>query len=188
MVKKADRLPVDGWDFKNFETILADLIISLREKASLSQRQLAKRLSVSAGYVGQVETSRTYPNREMALKISKALGDEDLEIVKQAELEEFRAISLDSFLEALSAVIKDVFFLMDDSERSKTFVRIERRIAMFGEDRARLADNVRRFMIGDLGIDEEPSNGLRPLRHYICPITPEIDSWHPKKPGGDEMA
>ena len=76
---------------------------------------------------------------------------------------------------------------MTDEEKATTIDRIEKRIRYFDEDPRELAKNLALLVTGKLKSDAEPSNGLRPLRHYICPITPEIDTWSLSKLGGDEM-
>ncbi len=174
---QALRLPPKDWQFANFEQTFGILLRDMRKGQKLTQRELAQKAEVSGGYIAQLEMSNTYPSIEMAEKLGEILQDVEGILVQQAELERYRSISFESFFDSIGSLLKDTYFLMNDDERQQTFARIEQRINAFQEPRAYLADNFRRVWLGKLGLDEEPKNGLRPLRHYIAPWSEDIEDW-----------
>lgn len=57
--------------------------------------------------------------------------------------------------------------------------RVNHRIRLFGEDQRLLATNFLAFLAGELHLDQVPTNGLRPLRHYVIEYSPEIgEPWN----------
>jgi len=66
---------------------------------------------------------------------------------------------------------------MDNSEREITFVRFEKRISLFDENKLKLADNFKDLLLGKLDLNTQPKNGLRPLSHYWKKWSDEIEKW-----------
>ena len=60
-----------------------DLVKSLRERSRLSQRDFAKSLKVSSGYVGQWEMGISQPAEEMIEKLCVEFEITDVEYVKR---------------------------------------------------------------------------------------------------------
>lgn len=60
-----------------------DLVKSLREQSRLSQRDFAKKLKVSSGYVGQWEMGVSQPADEMLDKLCSEFQIKDVEYVKR---------------------------------------------------------------------------------------------------------
>ena len=61
----------------------SDLVKNLREQSRLSQRDFAKKLKVSSGYVGQWEMGISQPADEMLEKLCAEFKIEDVEYVKR---------------------------------------------------------------------------------------------------------
>ena len=51
---------------------------------AVTQRDLAKKLGVSAGYVAHLEKGRTMPGREILKALAKGLGVPETEVLKEA--------------------------------------------------------------------------------------------------------
>jgi len=77
----------------------------------------------------------------------------------------------------ISNILEAAVIQMSPVEQIETVSRVGNRIKLFREDSDELAYNVALFLTGKLELDELPKNGLRPLRHYICPITQDIEEW-----------
>ena len=60
-----------------------DLVRNLREQSGLSQRDFAKKLGVSSGYVGQWEMGISQPADDMLLKLCTDFQIEDVEHVRR---------------------------------------------------------------------------------------------------------
>lgn len=77
----------------------------------------------------------------------------------------------------IASILEIAVLMMTSDEQKETVCRIGKRIQLFAEDSEQLGNNIALFLTGNLKLDEEPKNGLRPLRHYICPITQDIEDW-----------
>ena len=69
-------------DVRLFHTF-SGFVKGIREQSTLSQRNFAKRLGVSSGYVGQWEMGISQPADEMIEKICAEFGIEDVEYIKR---------------------------------------------------------------------------------------------------------
>ena len=69
-------------DVRLFHTF-PDFVKSLREQSRLSQRDFAKKLKVSSGYVGQWEMGISQPADEMLEKLCAEFKIEDVDYVKR---------------------------------------------------------------------------------------------------------
>ncbi len=67
-------------DVRHFQRF-SDLVKAVRKQHNLSQRELAKTLRVSAGYVGQWELRLSQPSAEVTMKLCKAFEIDDSEHV-----------------------------------------------------------------------------------------------------------
>ena len=73
---------IRSMDVRLFNTF-PDFVKSLREKSRLSQRDFAKKLRVSSGYVGQWEMGISQPADEMLEKLCVEFKIEDVDYVKR---------------------------------------------------------------------------------------------------------
>ena len=69
-------------DVRLFHTF-SDFVKGIREQSKLSQRNFAKKLGVSSGYVGQWEMGVSQPADEMIEKICGEFGIDDAEYIKR---------------------------------------------------------------------------------------------------------
>jgi transcriptional regulator with XRE-family HTH domain len=69
-------------DVRLFEHF-ADLIRALRREHRMSQRELARALSVSPGYIGQWELHLSQPSPEVTLEICRIFAIDDVEYVQR---------------------------------------------------------------------------------------------------------
>lgn len=67
-------------DVKQFERF-ADVIKAVRRERRLSQREMARELKVSAGYVGQWELGLSKPSADVVKRICKTFGISEEEYV-----------------------------------------------------------------------------------------------------------
>ena len=67
-------------DVKQFERF-ADVIKAVRRERRLSQREMARELKVSAGYVGQWELGLSKPSADVVRRICKTFGISEEEYV-----------------------------------------------------------------------------------------------------------
>ena len=70
---------MDVRHFKHF----ADLVKALRRQNKLSQRALAKTLSVSPGYIGQWELKLSQPSSDVTFKLCRLFGIDAVEFVQR---------------------------------------------------------------------------------------------------------
>lgn len=61
----------------------SDLVRAIRKSHRLSQRAMAKALDVSPGYVGQWELQLSQPSTDMAAKLCKVFGIQDVQYVQR---------------------------------------------------------------------------------------------------------
>jgi transcriptional regulator with XRE-family HTH domain len=61
----------------------SDLVRAIRRQYGLSQRALAKMLQVSPGYIGQWELRLSQPSADVAFKLCRVFGIEDVEYVQR---------------------------------------------------------------------------------------------------------
>ena len=54
-------------------------------------------------------------------------------------------------------------------------------IALFDEEPIATAEKFKRFLLGGLGLSEDPGGGARPISHYIQPWGKEIEEWTPSE-------
>ena len=67
---------------RDFDTFSA-LIKALRRERELSQRELARTLDLSAGYIGQWESGHSQPSEQMADRISATFDLDDPDYVRR---------------------------------------------------------------------------------------------------------
>ena len=58
-----------------------------RQKAGLTQEQMAERMGVSVGFFGMMEVGRRWPNIDMLFRIAEALGVRPGELIDALEEE-----------------------------------------------------------------------------------------------------
>ena len=69
-------------DVRHFDRF-ADLIRALRREHRLSQRELARALSVSPGYIGQWELHLSQPSADVTLELCRVFAIDDVEYVQR---------------------------------------------------------------------------------------------------------
>lgn len=69
--------------------LVGELVKKRRERASLSQPELADRASIGRAYLSQVETLKVLPSEEYLTKVAKALGDDPGLYVRTLRREKF---------------------------------------------------------------------------------------------------
>src|SRR5262249_49417297 len=71
---------VGAMDVRQYERF-ADMIRAVRKQNGLSQREMARALNVSAGYVGQWELGLSKPSADVVKRICKTFGVDEVEYV-----------------------------------------------------------------------------------------------------------
>jgi len=155
-----------------------EVIREYREEIKMTQAQLAEKIGISAGYLAKIELDYTLPSSdELIGKLAEALGLDVATMLKEVHKQRvYRGRSVVSMKNIIS-ILQLLPSIMDESTIDRTIKRVDRRIGEFDENKKMLAENVARFLTGDLQLNQKPDNGLRPLSHYIADWGTEIEEW-----------
>ena len=163
-----------------FKKSYGSYLRNARLAKGLTQRELAKYLAVSTTQVTKWELGNSYPNSEELFdRVDEILGAKmkDRKYHDSERLHSPRTYVWNSF-QNLFILFSNTASIMSSKQLKTTFLRFNRRIGEFDEDKKLLAKNVAMFLSGDLSLDAMPENGLRPLRHYTAPWSPKIEDWY----------
>ena len=177
--KKPDRTQMwipDRW--KRF----GDVIRERRLKLGISQRQLGSDSGNSHGYVARMETGQVGPpSKEKVIAIALALGLSPDKLLLLSLMEPTDIKIETRRFRNVFVLIQRILALMDPREIADTIGLLEKRIALFDEEPIATAEKFKRFLLGGLGLSEDPGGGARPISHYIQPWGKEIEEWTPSE-------
>lgn len=155
-------------------TPLAEALIEARHERRMSQRDVAYAAGVPSGSYFRIESDGFVPGSEMLCKLASVLDIHDQKLQVLARLSKGKADMLSQY-KNLREVFNEALYQMTTEERRDTLELIDKRIGLWQEDPKELAHNLKEFLLGRVGLEEEPENGLRPLIHYVSPWSQEID-------------
>lgn len=123
-------------DVRLFHTF-SDFVKGIREQSLNSQRNFAKKLGVSSGYVGQWEMGVSQPADEMIEKICAEFGIDDVEYIKRL-----------AFAQRSPQWLREsIVHYRRAGEGPQTLTDVERKVLeqvrrLEGKERERLADRI----------------------------------------------
>jgi len=165
---------------ETFTLKLSSTLKKIRKENRLTIRDLASVSGISPGYLSQLENGKVPPpSREIIERLEKAFGLLPGILLEIASDEPVRPTELVEIYPAIASVLCFVRALMDEKELASTLNLVEKRIHLFQEDKVMLAENVKKYILGELDLNEYPGNKTRPLSHYIQPWGKEIEEWIP---------
>lgn len=150
-----------------------------RKELGLSQRDLSKKIAnFSAGYIARIESGYSQPPAEKKiLQLANVLSLSSKRLLYLASLEPKSPTKIIKDFPNTLALFQRVIALMSEEEKTTTVFAFEKRLGLLAEDPIVLANNFKRFLIGELSVDDYPGEGSRPICHYLKPWNKEIEEW-----------
>jgi|GEM_PF-6644978 len=174
--------PIFGFGYESAAN-LAELTTERRHELSLTQQELADRIPLSVGYIGRIEAGHSTPRKpEVLAALAKALELDYGLLHDIVKVETATASKLSKKYSRTFNLIAKTFALMSEEQARKTILMFEYKLGLFNEPELALAKNFIRFLTGELALEEDPGNGMRPLKHYFIPFDdPTPFKWTPKQ-------
>ena len=143
----------------------------------MSQRGLAHISGVAAGYIARIEADGAIPGAEKIERLAKALDIplEEIRSLIERSRQSLRTIK-QKYPEAIY-LFEQCLMQMNEKEIKTTFGRFEKRLSIFEEDKERVAENIKKYFLGELKSTDKPKNGTRPLCHYWISYSQELEEW-----------
>ena len=161
---------------KRFGTVIKEK----REELELSQRNLADLLPFSAGYIARFESGYSQPPSEDKIRqLAHALDIPEDYLLFLASLEPKSPTKIIKDYPNTLALFQRVIALMSEEEKTTSVFAFEKRLGVLSKDPINLAYNFKRFLLGELSMDQYPGNGSRPICHYFEPWSKKIEDWTP---------
>jgi len=184
---REDALTKSNEKTDKYSKMLGEAIRKLRLDQGQSQREFAAEHDISWGYVPKLESGSSIPNDPQLIgMLERELADFAVKDWIDAERERRKRVSPSKIVPNLIFLLKLLLQNMTDDELAITFLRVERRLGEFREDLPLLSENVKRFLLGNLSLEEHPDNGLRPLCHYLDSWNSSIEGWPTAKCGSSK--
>jgi len=169
-----------------YAKLLGEVIYEIRKSKGKSQRDFAEDIGCSGGYVTKLENGLSIPrDPELINNLDRIITDYSVYYLIEYTKSQKRSVSVSKELPNILEFLKTLLERMPEHSLSKIVLQVELRIGLFREDKKKLADNVKRFLLGDLRLNDIPENGLRPLCHYLDSWGPEIEKWTTSQSGID---
>lgn len=164
-----------------YDSTFASKLKRCRESKQLTQREVAHRAGISHGYYAQMELGKALLKDQTKLKaLADTLGVPYERLLQDVEILSKDITDLLKYYPNLLYLLQTAINSMSSIERIRSVDLVERRIPYFNEDHSKLADNIRLFLLRKLGLNDIPENGLRPLAHYVMPLSRKVEEWHPE--------
>jgi len=161
-------------------TTFGDIVKNRRNELNLTQKSLALRLNISAGYIARIERNYSVPVSKIVLKdLANGLEMDAQELIHLASLQRSSITKQRNRYPKTFDLIMRTIAVLTEEERRRTIIMFEQRIGLFGEPSIQLAENFSFFLLGELALEDTPKNGLRPLIHYFEPWDKVKINWKP---------
>lgn len=161
-----------------YDGTFASKLRRCRMEMGLTQREMALKIGVSQSHYAQMELGNAVLKDRKKLKVlAEVLGVHYDRILQDTEILIQDTTYLKTHYPHILFLLQSAIKKMSTIELIRSVDLIEKRIPYFKEDHSKLADNVRLFLLRKLGLHDEPENGLRPLAHYLLPLSKTVEEW-----------
>jgi len=166
---------------KIHEETFGEYIRRLRKEKGLTQHQLAARTTLSGAYIARIETDSSTPRkREILASLAAGLDIDSDEVVSKAKIfKESRETLIRKYRRLIDLLLSIEAISVD---QSTPMTVLEQKLGLFKEPKLEVARNILAVFQGNLGFDEIPQSGCRPVSHYFRSFCNEdMIKWEPKK-------
>ena len=158
-------------------TPFGDTIHRRRKELRISQQVLAHISGVSAGYIARIEADGAIPGARKLQQLATALNIPFEEIQSLIENSHKSLWTVKQEYPETLYLFAKCLLQMNEEDIKTTFGRFENRLRYFEDDKDKVADNIKKYFIGELKSTDRPNNGTRPLCHYWISHSKEVEEW-----------